>query len=76
MHFMQEYGIKEHSESDEHIDVKIQTENTHAILTVLLIAHIFSYVTQLYRNWEIEQYGKLDINGVSRAKKEFILRKL
>ena len=45
IHFMQEYGIKEHNESDENIGVKIQTENTHAILTVLLIAHIFSYVT-------------------------------
>ena len=45
----------------------------YRIVIVMLCAHIFSYVTQLYRDWEQETYGKLDINGVLRAKKEFIL---
>ena len=44
------------------------------IMIVLVFEHIFAYCSHLFRVWEIENYGKVDINGVSRAKKEMVLK--
>ena len=42
----------------------------------LLIEHILSYIIGIYRKYEIENFGKPDVNGVFRAKKETFLRNL
>ena len=43
------------------------------ILGALFAEHIFSYTTGYFRKWEIEHYGKLDVNGIMRAQKESFL---
>lgn len=43
------------------------------IMIVLGFEHIFSYICEWYRRYEIKQSGLPDINGILRAKNEFIL---
>jgi len=50
-----------------------QLQKSALIMIVLMCEHIFSYCAGIFRNWEIEKYGKLDINGIVRAKKESML---
>ena len=37
------------------------------IMVALIIEHIFAYMSGIFRKWEIENFGKLDVNGVSRG---------
>jgi hypothetical protein len=43
------------------------------ILYALLIEHIFSYCASIFRAIDIERNGKMDVNGIMRAKTETIL---
>ena len=43
------------------------------ICICLLVHHLFSYVASVFRKWEIEKYGQVDVNGVLRAQKESFL---
>lgn len=65
MYFMHTYFIKTGSSHG--------WDNNVAISFVLMGEHVFAYCTGIYRNWEIEHYGKLDINGILRAKTESML---
>ena len=51
----------------DHAETSIKT---FRILYALMFDHLFSYAILLFRNWEINKYGKLDIYGVMRAKRE------
>ena len=44
------------------------------LFMMLLIEHIFVYFSQLYRVREIAKRGKLDFNGIRRAKNESMLK--
>ena len=44
------------------------------IMFCLLLEHILSYISEIYRDYEVANYGKPDVNGVYRAKIETILR--
>ena len=48
--------------------------NHDFILSFLMFEHIYSYVTCIYRKYDINKNGKPDTNGVSRAPKEFMLQ--
>ena len=48
----------------------------HTIFTALLIEHVASYFIELFRRYDIKYNGKLDINGVPRAKSESFLATL
>lgn len=48
-------------------------DNSMDIILVLILEHIFSYLCGFYRKWEISKYGTLDVNGVYRAPKEYML---
>ena len=37
------------------------------IMIALIIEHIFAYMSGIFRKWEIEHFGKLDVNGVMRG---------
>ena len=43
-------------------------------MITMVFEHIFAYSSHVFRVWEIENYGVIDINGVSRAKKESALK--
>ena len=47
-----------------------------AIMITLTTHHVFAYLSALYRKWEIERFGKPDINGLMRGKVESILATL
>lgn len=38
-----------------------------------MIEHIFSYLVELFRKYDIEKNGQIDINGTPRAKTESML---
>ena len=38
-----------------------------------MFRHVFAYVCSYFRKWEISRSGKIDINGVYRAKIEYYL---
>ena len=40
------------------------------IILALLIEHLSSYVIQYFRQYDIENFGELDIQGVPQAKRE------
>lgn len=40
----------------------------------LAIEHIFAYVCDFYRKWEIKTYGQLDMHGIYRGKREGYLQ--
>jgi len=44
------------------------------IIHILLFEHIFSYLIGIFRDWEIANYGKTDVNGIKRAPKETIFQ--
>ena len=46
---------------------------SNAIIFALILEHIFAYCSGIFRKWEIEHYGKLDVNGVYRAQTESFL---
>ena len=39
-----------------------------------MIEHIYAYITGYYRKWEIEKYGQMDLNGIYRAPKEYVMQ--
>lgn len=43
------------------------------ILATLMIEHIFSYISAIFRKWEIALKGVQDLNGIFRAPKEYTL---
>ena len=43
------------------------------IINILLTEHIFSYLSDLFRKWEIARCGRTDVNGIMRAPKEAFL---
>jgi len=49
------------------------TSTYSVILAILFIEHLFSYFVRYFRSWEIKHYGKVDVNGVTRAQKEAVL---
>lgn len=49
------------------------TENSSEILVALIAEHIFAYSSGIFRKWEIDNFGKLDVNGVYRAQKESLM---
>jgi hypothetical protein len=51
---------------------KVQT-SLQAIFSILFIEHIASYCIEIFRRYDIEKNGKIDINGVPRAKTESLL---
>ena len=58
----------------------IQFEDSERILTqdkiilvTLIVEHIFSYCASIFRNWDIERNGKMDVNGIVRAPTESML---
>jgi len=53
-----------------------QQNNLHAIFSALLIEHVASYFIELFRRYDIKYNGRLDINGVPRAKSESFLATL
>ena len=59
----------------DHFDEDIHRKSDH-VMIVMVFEHIFAYCSHLFRVWEIENYGMVDINGVSRAKKESALKTL
>jgi hypothetical protein len=50
-----------------------KTSYADFILLALIVEHIFAYTAGVFRKWEVEKYGKLDVNGVYRAQKESLL---
>ena len=42
----------------------------HTIILALLIEHLASYFIAYFRQYDIERYGELDIQGVPQAKRE------
>lgn len=46
----------------------------YGLITILVVEHIFSYLTGYFRKWEINNYGQMDINGIQRAPKETIIQ--
>lgn len=42
-------------------------QTSKEILYILILEHVFAYCSYYFRQWEIENYGELDINGVFRA---------
>ena len=44
------------------------------IYTCLLIEHTISYFATIFRQWEIEHHGKLDIHGIMRGPKEAVIK--
>jgi hypothetical protein len=50
-----------------------QVKGSNAIFIALLLEHIFSYISTLFRAWEIDHKGKMDVNGIMRGPKETIL---
>lgn len=49
-------------------------EGSASIITALICEHIFAYISMYFRKWEIQRYGVMDINGIYRAPKEYILQ--
>ena len=43
------------------------------ILITLVVEHIFSYCSSMFRNWDIERNGQMDVNGIYRAPTESML---
>lgn len=63
-------------EFDQSEIVKTDTDKiaeSNEIMVALILEHVFSYIAGIFRQWEINRYGKVDINGVFRAKKESFL---
>jgi hypothetical protein len=48
-------------------------QTSNGIIFALILEHIFAYCSGVFRTWEIANYGKLDVNGVYRAKTESFL---
>jgi len=46
------------------------------LMLALLIEHVFSYVTHIFREHDIKANGKIDINGIKRAPTEQTLQKI
>ena len=40
---------------------------------MLAVEHISSYLIEIFRHYEVEKYGVVDVNGIPRAKYERIL---
>ena len=51
-------------------------KGSKVILTTLLIEHTFAYASTLFRAWEVDYEGKLDVNGIMRGPKETILKSI
>jgi len=49
------------------------SQNDNIIIVALVIEHVYAYLTGYYRKWEIENYGQMDLNGIYRAPKEYIM---
>jgi len=49
-------------------------DNMSIIMVLLLIEHILSYISDIYRAHEIKHHGQPDVNGVYRAKYESMMR--
>lgn len=57
------------------------TDNPHAedifdsklIMYALIGEHVFAYISGIFRTWEIKKYGKVDLNGIFRARRESFL---
>ena len=45
-------------------------------MIAMLIEHSLSYVFALFRAWEIDHKGKLDVSGIMRGPKETILKSI
>ena len=43
------------------------------ILISLVFEHIFSYTCSIFRTYDIERNGQMDVNGIYRAKRETFL---
>ena len=48
-------------------------ENLAHIMVYYLIIHIFSYICEVYRAFELKKNGKPDVYGVYRAPNEYTL---
>ena len=60
-------------DGEDHSVKKELLASSNAILIALVAEHIFSYGAGIFRSWEIEHYGHMDVNGVMRAQKESFL---
>lgn len=52
----------------------LSLDGSKPILIAFFIEHIFSYFCTLFRKWELEHYGQLDINGILHGPKETLLK--
>ena len=66
--FSGDFGKKNRLNTNEEILAR-----SHAIIYTLIVEHVFAYLAGFYRKWEIEKYGVMDINGVYRGPKEYVL---
>ena len=57
-----------------YLEDKPVTSDDKIILVALILEHIFAYLSGFFRKWEIEKYGQMDLNGIYRAPKEYILQ--
>ena len=71
VYFLQKYWMSKKHSGHHHEEEKPETNEI--IINILLIEHIFSYITGIFRTWEINNYGKTDVNGIKRAPKETLL---
>lgn len=51
-----------------------KVEGSDHIIIALLCEHVFAYISTLFRAWEIDHHGKMDVNGIIRGPKESILK--
>ena len=54
-------------------DIQQVQTSLQAIFGILFIEHFVSYWIEIFRRYDIEKNGKMDINGVPRAKTESLL---
>lgn len=44
------------------------------LIIILMIEHFFCYLSGYFREWEIKNYGEMNVNGIIRAPKETIIQ--
>ena len=60
----------------EWFNVKQSNQENQALFWIFLTEHTFSYIVSLYRKYEIKKFGVPDVNGILRAKNEYVLRNI
>ena len=53
-----------------HYDDSTKADHVKNLLHALVFEHIFAYICDFFRKWEIKNYGILDMHGIYRGKRE------